>query len=147
IGVGGIGTMGSRSTVLGGGALARSADTVVDKMKQLVAHALEAAPADVVLEDGRFHVAGAPARSISFDQAAALAYEPGKLPPDVEPGLEVSDRFAVELEAWGHGTHIAAVSIDRETGKVKLEKIVAVDDAGVVVNLLLAQGQIAGGFA
>jgi carbon-monoxide dehydrogenase large subunit len=147
LGVGGIGTMGSRSTVLGGGALARAADGVLDKMKRLVAHALEADAADVVLEAGRFHVAGAPARGLTFEEVAARAYQPERLPPDIEPGLEASDRFQTELEAWGHGTHIAAVSIDRETGKVRLEKLVAVDDAGVIVNPLLAHGQIAGGLA
>ncbi len=143
----GIGTMGSRSTYLGGGAMARAADAVLDKMKRLVGHALEVDPADLVMDDGSFHPAGDPAHALPWSEVAAMAYQPDRLPPGEEVGLAVTDRFQAPSEAWGHGTHLVALSVDRGTGAIRIRKLLAVDDAGVVINPLLAEGQIAGGLA
>jgi aerobic carbon-monoxide dehydrogenase large subunit len=144
---GGVGTVGSRSTFLGGSALAEASDTVVDKMKRVAANAFEANAADIVYEKGVFQPAGDPTHRLTFAEAAALAYQPNRLPAETQPGLDSTNRYQASSESWGHGSHIAAVKIDRETGKVRLHRVVAVDDAGVVVNPLLAEGQIEGGLA
>lgn len=143
----GVGTFGSRSTMLGGSALAITADRVLERMKQVAAHMLEAEPTDVAYEAGRFTPIGVPSRAVTFDQVAAVAWDPSQLPADFAVGLHEEDRFKTPSDAWPHGTHVVAVRIDRDTGRIHLERYVAVDDAGVIVNPLLAAGQVMGGLA
>jgi carbon-monoxide dehydrogenase large subunit len=103
--------------------------------------------ADDVTWDGQtFHPSGVPARGLTFVEVAAAAHDPARLPNGIEPGLVDDDRYNPPV-TYPHGTHIAAVSIDRDTGRVTVERFVAVDDAGVIVNPLLAHAQIAGGIA
>ncbi|MGH7827259.1 MAG: xanthine dehydrogenase family protein molybdopterin-binding subunit, partial [Candidatus Binatia bacterium] len=141
----GVGTFGSRSAVMGGGALAIAVDRVIEKAKRIAGYLVEAAPADVVQADGGFAVAGVPNRTVTWRQIAAAAY--GKLPPGMEPGLQETVFFDPKREAWGFGTHVAAVRIDRETGKPTIEKLVLVDDCGVMINPMIVEGQIHGGVA
>ncbi len=144
----GVGTFGSRSVALGGSALALAADAVLAKMRLVAAHLLEVEPADVAYGGGVFRPAGVATRGVSFAEVAAAAHRPGNLPPGVAPGLEATERFDVDRqEAYSHGTHVAAVSVDRDSGRVAVETLVAVDDGGVLVNPLLAQGQVQGGLA
>jgi carbon-monoxide dehydrogenase large subunit len=142
----GVGTFGSRSAVTGGGALAIAAQRVIQKASRIAAHLLEAAPEDVVQADGGFAVAGSPDRTVTWHQIAAAAYG-GKLPTGTEPGLQETAFFDPEREAWGFGAHVALVRIDRETGKPTIEKLVLVDDCGVVINPMIVEGQIHGGVA
>jgi carbon-monoxide dehydrogenase large subunit len=142
----GTGTFGSRSMITGGGALAQAAERVVEKGRKIAAHLLEAAPPDVVQVDGGFAVAGMPDKMIGWRRIAASAYS-GGLPPGMELGLQETVFFDPRREAWAFGTHVALVSIDRESGAPTIEKLVLVDDCGVIVNPMIVEGQVHGGVA
>ncbi len=143
----GIGTFGSRSTALGGSAVFRAAERVRDKARRIAARLLEAAPEDVILAEGAFQVAGVPSRRATWADVAEAAYRGAPLPPGEAPGLEATEFFSAEDEAWSFGTCVVTVAVDRETGQVRLTRCVWVDDAGTVVNPLLAEGQLHGGYA
>ena len=142
----GTGTFGSRSAVVGGGALAIAAERVIDKGRRIAAHLVEAAPEDIVQADGGFAVKGVPGKTVTWRQIAAAAYG-GRVPKGMEIGLQETAFFDPKREAWGFGTHIAMVNVDRDTGKFTLEKLVMVDDCGVVINPMIVEGQIHGGVA
>jgi carbon-monoxide dehydrogenase large subunit len=142
----GTGTFGSRSMVTGGGALGVATERLIDKAKKLAAYLVEAAPEDMVQSDGGFTVAGVPDRKVSWRQLATAAYG-GRVPKGMELGLQETAFFDPRREAWGFGTHVAFVSVDRETGRFTIEKLVLVDDCGVVVNPMIVEGQIHGGVA
>jgi aerobic carbon-monoxide dehydrogenase large subunit len=143
----GSGTAGSRSTALGGGALVLAARDVRDKGRRLAARLLEAASEDVVAVPGGFHVVGAPARTVSWRAVADLAHRMGALPAGEEPGLEATRFFEAAGEVWSSGAFVVAVRVERETGVIVPERIVWVDDAGTIVNPLLADGQLEGSLA
>jgi aerobic carbon-monoxide dehydrogenase large subunit len=134
----GTGTFASRSMMLGGGAAVVAADQVVEKARRVAAGVLEATVNDVVPVAGGFAVTGAPARRVTWKEVASAA-EPG--------GLEANELFDPKREMWPFGTHLAVVRIDRETGLVHVDRIVAVDDCGNVVNPLIVEGQVHGGIA
>ena len=141
----GVGTFGSRSAVTGGGALALACQRVLDKARHITAHLVEAAAEDIVpVEDG-FAVAGVPDKKITWRQIAASAY--GRPVPGIEPGLQETVFFDPGREAWGFGAHVALVRIDCDTGQPRLEKLVLVDDCGVIINPMLVEGQVHGGVA
>jgi carbon-monoxide dehydrogenase large subunit len=142
----GVGTFGSRSAVMGGGALAIAIQRVIEKAGRIAAHLMEAAPEDVVQADGGFAVAGVPDKKVTWRQIAAAAYG-GRVPPGSEPGLQETAFFDPRREAWGFGAHVALVRIDRETGRPTLEKLVLVDDCGVIINPMIVEGQVHGGVA
>ncbi|MBM4297010.1 MAG: xanthine dehydrogenase family protein molybdopterin-binding subunit [Deltaproteobacteria bacterium] len=142
----GVGTFGSRSAIMGGGSLAIAIDRVIEKARRLAAHLMEAAAEDIVQTEGGFAVAGVPDKKVSWRQIVAAAYGPN-LPAGVEPGLQETAFFDPKREAWGFGAHVALVRIDRETGTPTIEKLILVDDCGVVLNPLLLNGQIHGGVA
>ncbi|MBI3965031.1 MAG: xanthine dehydrogenase family protein molybdopterin-binding subunit [Chloroflexi bacterium] len=141
------GTGGSRSMTLGGSSLLIASDRVVEKAKRVAGHLLEASPSDVTLESGQFQIAGIPDKSLTWVQVAAAAYQPAKVPPGEEPGLHATALFQPDAETFGFGTYVCAVRIDRDTGELHVEKLVAVDDCGIVVNPLLVEGQVVGGLA
>lgn len=143
----GFGTFGSRSTALGGSAVWRAATRVRDKGRRIAAGVLEAAPDDVVGVVGGFQVKGAPAKTVTWSRVADAAYRGAHLAPGDEPGLEATVFFKTEGETWSFGTCVATVAVDRDTGQVRLTRLVWVDDAGTIVNPLLAQGQLHGGYA
>jgi carbon-monoxide dehydrogenase large subunit len=136
-------TVGSRSVQLGGAALADATDKLVDIGRRRVAERLEAAVEDIVLDDraGRFHVAGTPARSVSWPELADLARQDGAAP------LAADTLFTPEMATFPFGAHVAVVEVDTETGHVALRQLVALDDAGKILNPLLAEGQVHGGIA
>lgn len=142
----GTGTFGSRSAVMGGGALGLAAQRLVDKAKAVAANLLEASPDDVVQTGDGFAVAGVPERSVDWRRVAGAAY--GKGTPDgMEPGLQETAFFDPNREAWGFGAHVALVRIDSDTGQLTLEKLVLVDDIGVVLNPMIVEAQVHGGLA
>ena len=143
----GSGTAGSRSTALGGGALVLAARDVRDKGRRLAASMLEAAVEDVVAVPGGFHVVGAADRTVAWRSVADLAYRMGALPAGFEPGLEATRFFEAPGEVWSSGAFVVAVRVERETGVIVAERIVWVDDAGTIVNPLLADGQLEGSLA
>ncbi|MGE5817323.1 MAG: xanthine dehydrogenase family protein molybdopterin-binding subunit [Deltaproteobacteria bacterium] len=141
----GVGTFASRSAVMGGGALCVAIDRVVEKARRIAAYLVEAAPEDMVQTDGGLAVKGVPDKKVTWRQIAAAAY--GRLPRGMEPGLQETVFFDPKREAWSFGTHVAVVRINRETGEPKIEKLVLVDDCGVIINPLIVEGQIHGGVA
>lgn len=144
----GFGTFGSRSTALGSGALVEAAGVVRDKGRRIAAKLLEAGLEDVVGARGGFHVIGAPQKAIAWRDVASVAYAGGAaLPASDTPGLESSSYFQAEAEVWSFGAVVAVVSIERDTGRLLIESLVWVDDAGTIVNPLLAEGQLHGSLA
>jgi carbon-monoxide dehydrogenase large subunit len=139
----GTGTYGSKSTQIGGTASRIAADTVVEQAKELVGDYLEANPADVVLDTGlgKFHVAGTPEPSLSWAEIATRASGDGRLAE-----LKAAHEFQGH-PTFPFGTHVAIVEVDTETGAVDLQRMVCVDDAGTLVNPLIAEGQVHGGVA
>ena len=142
----GIGTMGSRSTVIGGSALYYAADKVIEKAMRIAAHMLEAAEADIEFGDGAFSVAGTD-RSVTLTDVAKASFLPAKLPPDVEPGLFETATFAPDDDTYPNGSHVCELEIDPETGETELVGYWVVDDVGVMVNPVIVKGQIHGGVA
>jgi len=140
----GYGTYGSRSLAVGGVAISKAVGKVIDRCKKLAAHIFEAAEEDVVFEHGNFHVKGSPDKSKAFGEVAFASYGMG-LPEGMEQGLEAVAYFDPPNLVWPFGAHVAVVEIDAETGSVKLEKYVAVDDCGNIINPMIVDGQIHGG--
>ncbi len=143
----GIGTFGSRSQAVGGAALHLAGGKVKTKMAKFASAMLEANENDLVFEGGRVFVKGAPASGKSFAEVAAFAYVPVPLPPGLEPGLSEEAFFEPSNNTYPFGCHISMVEVDRETGEPTLLKLVAVDDAGHLINPLIVEGQIHGGLA
>jgi aerobic carbon-monoxide dehydrogenase large subunit len=135
----GVGTFGSRSMTHGGGAARVAADKVLTRMKRIAGDMLEVEAEDVAYAGGTFSPVGVPGRGVTFEQVVTVARARGEQ-------LVEDERYAPET-TYPYGTHIAAVQIDRDTGRLSVEKFVAVDDAGVIVNPLLAEAQIMGGIA
>lgn len=135
-------TGGSRSVQIAGSSIYDAAAKVRDQAIERAADLLEASVDDVVLGEGdltgRFHVAGTPARSVGWDDLAAAR-------PD-QPLQALSD-FSADAPTFPFGAHVAVVEVDTETGHVELTRLIAVDDAGTILNPLLAEGQIHGGLA
>jgi carbon-monoxide dehydrogenase large subunit len=142
----GFGTLGSRSTAVGGGALATAAVEVRDKARRIAARMLEIAVEDVVAARDGLAVRGAPHGRVTWAQVADLAYR-GSPGPGETPGLEATAFFNPEGEAWGFGTVVVAVQIDPETGCIAIDRLVWVDDAGNLINPLLVEGQLHGSLA
>jgi carbon-monoxide dehydrogenase large subunit len=142
----GRGTYGSRSSMVGGNALKKAADALIEKAKSMAAHLMEAAPTDLEFKDGQFRIAGTD-RALPLTDVAKAFYRPMFLPPQFGVGLEASGTYAAEPPNYPNGCHIAEVEIDPETGVVELVRYTAVDDVGLVLNHLLAEGQIHGGVA
>ncbi|PYN91822.1 MAG: carbon monoxide dehydrogenase, partial [Candidatus Rokuibacteriota bacterium] len=142
----GMGTMGSRSTVIGGTALWTAADKVIAKGKKIAARLLEAAEADITFADGKFAVVGTD-RAVVLKDVARAAFQPAQLPPGVEPGLYETGTFSPKQATWPNGCHVCEAEIDPDTGAVALVSYVIVDDVGTVINPITLKGQIHGGVA
>ncbi|HWE13074.1 MAG TPA: xanthine dehydrogenase family protein molybdopterin-binding subunit [Solirubrobacteraceae bacterium] len=140
----GTGTYGSKSTQIGGVAARQASEILVDKAKRIAADHLEADPEDMVLNaaTGRFHVAGAPSPALSWGELAAELSGAGRLAE-----LAAETDFEPAQPTFPFGAHVAVVEVDTETGAVGLVRLVAVDDAGTIINPLVAEGQVHGGLA
>jgi carbon-monoxide dehydrogenase large subunit len=142
----GMGTMGSRSTVIGGSALWTAADKILAKARKIAARLLEAAEEDLVFSDGKFRVTGTD-RTIPLKDVARAAFQPGQLPRGLEPGLYETGTFVPATDTWPNGCHVCEAEVDAETGAVALVGYVIVDDVGTVINPVTLKGQIHGGVA
>ena len=140
----GRGTYASRSMTIGGSALRRAADDLLERGKKLAAHMLEAASDDLEFADGKFTVAGTD-RAIPLIEVAKFSYHPMAVPIEFGVGLEGSGVFDGHHPSFPNGCHICEVEIDCDTGQVRLDRYSVVDDIGIVLNPLLAEGQIHGG--
>jgi carbon-monoxide dehydrogenase large subunit len=143
----GMGTYGSRSAAVGGSAIAKSADKIIEKGKRIAAHLLEAAAEDIELADGKFMVKGSPDKGVGWGDVAIQAYLAHNYPDDLEPGLQAVTFYDPSNFTYPFGTHIAVVEVDPEIGQVKLLRYVAVDDVGNVINPMIVDGQLHGGLA
>jgi len=142
----GIGTMGSRSTVIGGSALYFAAEKIIEKAKKIAAHMLEASVVDMEFADGSFSVAGTD-RSVTLTDVAKASFSPDKLPKGVEPGLFETATFAPEDDTYPNGSHVCEVEIDPDTGMTEVVGYWVVDDVGNMINPVIVKGQIHGGVA
>jgi len=142
----GMGTNGSRSTVVGGSAIYLAADKIIEKGKRIAAHLLEAQAADLEFTDGRFTIVGTD-RALSLKEIAAASFVPMRLPPGFDGGLYESATYAPSKDTYPNGCHVCEVEIDPETGDVAILNYVIIDDVGTVVNPLTLKGQIHGGIA
>ena len=143
----GMDTYGSRSLVVGGIAVVKAADKVIEKARRVAAHMLEANETDLEFAAGAFNVKGSPSASVSFGDIAFATFTAHNLPDGMEPSLDSSAAFDPENFSFPHGTHLCAVEVDTETGRITIRKYVCVDDVGTPVNPLLINGQIHGGLA
>ncbi len=139
----GLGTYASRSTPTAGAAASMAARKVRDKAKKIAAHLLEAAEEDLVWEQGKFYVKGAPGRAKTIQEIAFAAYT--NHPQGMEAGLEAVNYYDPPNLTYPFGSYICVVDIDRGTGQVKVRRFVAVDDCGVRINPMIVEGQIHGG--
>jgi carbon-monoxide dehydrogenase large subunit len=143
----GIGTFGSRSQAVGGTAIHLAGGKVKTKMAKFAAALLEAHEEDLVFQNGTISVKGSPASGKSFGEVAAFAYRPVPLPQGLDPGLSEETFWEPSNNTYPFGCHIVVMEVDRETGEPTLTKVVAVDDAGNLINPMIVDGQIHGGLA
>ena len=143
----GMGTYGSRSAAVGGSAIVRSTEKIVDKGKKIAAHLLEADAGDMEFEDGQFRVKGSPDHAVAWGDVALQAYLAHNYPEGLEPGLVASAFYDPENFTYPFGTHLCVVEVDPETGSTELLRYVAVDDVGNVINPMIVDGQLHGGLA
>lgn len=141
----GTGTFGSRAMAVGGSALTEGAEAVREKAREIAAHHLEASPGDITVEDGAVSIRGAPGRSLSLAEVAELAADPANVPADVDPGLDATASYDPPNYTFPFGTHVVVVEVDPETGRVEIERYVAVDDVGTQINPTIVEGQVHGG--
>lgn len=143
----GIGTFGSRGTSIGGSAVLLATRQVRDKARRIAAHLLEVAEEDVTAADGVFSVRGAPDRAVDFATVARAAYAFTGAPGGLEPGLEATAYFMPPGRTFPFGAHVAVVEVDPESGRIQLQRYLAVDDCGPLINPQLVEGQVIGGLA
>jgi len=144
----GDGTMGSRSLQVGGSAILQAAEQVLDKARTLAAHLLEARVEDVAVFPGEgLGVAGAPSTALPWRELATAAADPARRPAGTAPGLDAAVDFELPDATYPFGAHLAVCEVDVETGRARLVRYLAVDDAGRIHNPLLAEGQVHGGIA
>ena len=143
----GMGTYGSRSIAVGGSAMVRATEKIINKCKKIAAHLMEASENDVELKDGAFSVAGTD-KSVAWGDVCLAAYVPHNYPlEDIEPGLEETAFYDPSNFTYPAGAYACEVEVDPETGKVTIERMCAADDFGNIINPMIVSGQVHGGLA
>jgi len=142
----GWGTFASRSLVISGGATLIAARKVRAKLIRIASHLLEAAPDDIVLADGEARVAGTD-RAVAIADMARQAYtQTHRFKGEIEPGLTETGSYD-PAGTFSNACHVAVVEVDVETGRVGIEKYLVAEDAGRIINPMIADGQVHGGIA
>ena len=149
----GMGTYGSRSLAVGGTAIVKACDKIVEKGRKVAAKMLEAKPEEVEFKDGEFIVKNSNKKK-TIEEIAFACYLPGTygdikspLPEGVEPGLVETSFFDPSNFSFPSGTHICEVEVDQDTGETKVVKYTVVDDFGTIINPMIVEGQVHGGVA
>tara|TARA_B100001115_G_scaffold91724_1_gene67450 strand:+ start:905 stop:3274 length:2370 start_codon:yes stop_codon:yes gene_type:complete len=143
----GMGTYGSRSLAVGGAALVKALDKVIEKSKKIAAHLMEASVEDVEFNEGKFAITGTD-KEKAFGEIALAAYVPHNYPHEtLEPGLEESAFYDPLNFTYPSGAHIAEVEVDPATGVVEVVDWAACDDFGNLINPMIVEGQVHGGIA
>jgi carbon-monoxide dehydrogenase large subunit len=140
----GMDTYGSRSLAVGGVAVVKAIDKVIDKGKKMAAHLLECSEVDIDFIRGKFTIKGTD-RGVTIQEVAFAAFSAHNYPEGMEPSLDSEATFDPENFSFPHGTHLCAAEVDTETGRVQIRRYVGVDDIGTVVNPSIVEGQIHGG--
>jgi carbon-monoxide dehydrogenase large subunit len=143
----GMGTYGSRSIAVGGSAMVRATEKIINKAKKIASHLLEASESDIELKDGAFSVAGTD-KSVAWGDVTLAAYVPHNYPlEDIEPGLEETAFYDPANFTYPSGAYACEVEVDPDTGKVSIERFAAADDFGNIINPMIVTGQVHGGLA
>ena len=143
----GMGTYGSRSLAVGGSAMVRATEKIINKAKKIADHLMEASEADIELKDGAFSVSGTD-KSVAWGDVCLAAYVPHNYPlEEIEPGLEETAFYDPANFTYPAGAYACEVEVDPETGKVTIERMMAADDFGNIVNPMIVDGQVHGGLA
>ena len=143
----GMGTYGSRSLAVCGSAVVRATEKIINKAKKIAGHMLEASDADIELKGGVFSVSGTD-KSVTFGEVALKAYIPHEFPlEDIEPGLEETAFYDPANFTYPSGAYCCEVEVDPGTGKVRIDRMTAVDDFGNIINPMIVTGQVHGGLA
>ncbi|WP_420397851.1 xanthine dehydrogenase family protein molybdopterin-binding subunit [Nioella sp.] len=143
----GMGTYGSRSLAVGGSAIVRATEKIINKAKKIAAHLMEASEGDIELKDGQFTVAGTD-KSVAWGDVTLAAYVPHNYPlEEIEPGLEETAFYDPANFTYPAGAYACEVEVDPDTGKVTICSFAAADDFGNVVNPMIVEGQVHGGLA
>lgn len=143
----GMGTYASRSAVIGVGTIMRAAGDVKQKLLRLAASAMEADPEDIELSQSVASIKGAPEKRMTIAEIAAYAYFGGESrPDDIEPAL-TSTRSYDPPECYSNGCVVVVVEVDAETGEIDIQRLVAIEDCGVMLNPMIVEGQVAGAVA
>ncbi|MCR9126565.1 MAG: xanthine dehydrogenase family protein molybdopterin-binding subunit [Rhodobacteraceae bacterium] len=141
----GMGTYGSRSIAVGGSAMVRATEKIINKAKKIAAHLMEASESDIELKDGAFSVAGTD-KSVAWGDVTLAAYVPHNYPlEDIEPGLEETAFYDPSNFTYPAGAYACEVEVDKETGAVTIAKFTTADDFGNVINPMIVDGQVHGG--
>jgi carbon-monoxide dehydrogenase large subunit len=143
----GMDTYGSRSLVVGGTAVVKAADKVIEKARRIAAHLLEADEADLEFTSGKFAVRGTPGSELSIQEIALATFAAHNYPEGLEPSIDAEAAFDPDNFSFPHGTHLCAAEVDTETGRVTIRKYACVDDVGTIINPLIVEGQVHGGLA
>ena len=143
----GMGTYGSRSAAVGGEALSNAAKSIREKLVALAAHLMEVSEDDLVYDDenGNVQVKGVPDKSKPFAELAFAAYSGHSLPEGMDPGLETSAYYNPGNFTFPSSAHLVQVEVDKDTGEIEIQKYIAVEDCGNVINPMVVEGQIVGG--
>jgi len=149
----GMGTYGSRSLAVGGSAIAKACDKIIEKGKKVAAHMLEGKPEDIDFKSGEFILKNSNKKK-TIGEIAFACYLPGQygeikspLPAGIEPGLKETAFYDPVNFSFPAGTHICEVEVDQETGETKVTKYTAIDDFGTIINPMIVEGQVYGGVA
>jgi carbon-monoxide dehydrogenase large subunit len=142
----GLDTYGSRSAAVGGPSIAKAAQKVIEKARPIAAHLMEASAEDIEFADGKFSVRGTD-KGMTIQEVAFATFAAHDYPEDLEASIDADATFDPVSLSFPHGTHLAAMEVDTETGKATLRTYVCVDDVGTVINPLIVEGQVHGGLA
>ena len=140
----GFGSSGSRTIQLAGSAIHLASHTLLDRLRAIAAHLLEAAPADIEVDARGFAVRGVPARTLTLRDLARIAHEPSPLPDDIDASLDAPCTFTQEHATYPSMVCVVTVEVDTETGAARVRSHHAVADCGRVIDPPNAEGQVVG---